>query len=210
MRADGHLAAFPEQFAFGGRPGLQDLGRVPVVADGDHLFQQRIESRLRAVQFDHQHSRGIAGNAQREGVFHGVEDAAVHQLQRGRQDARSDDLAHDLRGVVDRGERGADRAASLRQPRQPSPNLGNDRQRPFAAANDSRQVQCGRVLHRSEFYDLSVGQHNLQPGDVICRHALFERVRAAGIGGHVAADRGRALAGRIGGVMIPGPGQPLA
>ena len=49
-----------------------------------------------------------------EGVLHGVEDAAVHKLQRGRNDARGYDLAYDLRGVVDRTERGADRAAGLR------------------------------------------------------------------------------------------------
>ena len=44
---------------------------------------------------------------------------------------------------------------------------------------------------------------------MVDRDAIFERVRAAGIGGAVAADRAGALARRVGRVVKAGAGQPL-
>ena len=176
----------------------------------DDLLQQRIEAGLGPVEFDHQHRGRFRRHAQGKGRLDGVEDPAVHEFQRGRNDPRGDDLADGLRGVVDRSKRGADRAAGLRIPRQPGPNLGHDRQRALAAADQSGEVQHGRIFHGSELHDRAVAQHDLQPGHVVDGHAIFQRVRTAGVGGHVAADGRRALARRVGSEVVAGPRQRIA
>ena len=98
----------------------------------------------------------------------------------------------------------------LRIGRQPDPNLGDDRQRALAADQQADQIEPGRIVDRSELDDRAVGQHGFQAEHVVDGHAVLERVRAAGVGGHVAADRAGALARRIGGEVIAGAGQGLA
>ena len=50
----------------------------------------------------------------------------------------------------------------------------------------------------------AVGQHHFDAEHVVDRDAVLERVRPAGVGRHVAADRAGPLARRIGGVVIAG------
>ena len=57
----------------------------------------------------------------------------------------------------------------------------------------------------AELNDRAVGHHRLDPQRVIDRHAIFQGVWTAGIGGHVAADGAGPLARRIGSVVIAGP-----
>ena len=95
---------------------------------------------------------------------------------------------------------------TLRIARQPHPRLGDNGQRPLAADNETGQVQARVVFGgAAEFDQRPVGQHSLDPQHVIDRHAVLERVRPAGIRGHVAANCAGALARRIGRVMISGP-----
>ena len=49
---------------------------------------------------------------------------------------------------------------------------------------------------------VAVGQHDLQAGHVVGREAVLEAVRAAGVLGHVAADRADDLARRVGRVEV--------
>ena len=84
--------------------------------------------------------------------------------------------------------------------------LVHDAERPFAADEEPGQIVAGRVVGRSaEFDDRTVGQHDLDAQHVVDRHAVFERVRPAGVRGDVAADRAGPLARRIGSVVIAGP-----
>ena len=50
----------------------------------------------------------------------------------------------------------------------------------------------------ADAHDFAVGQDQFEARDVIGRHSVGQRVRAAGIFGDVSADRARFLAGRIG------------
>ena len=50
----------------------------------------------------------------------------------------------------------------------------------------------------AELDDLAVGEDERQAGDVVCREAVLEAVRAAGVLGDVAADRADLLARRVG------------
>ena len=102
---------------------------------------------------------------------------------------------------------------ALRIARQPHPDLGDDRQRSFAADDRADQIQPDGILGRSaELHDAPVGQHRFDAQHVIHRDAVFQRVRPAGIRRHIAADRAGALARRIGSVVIAGAlqsvGQP--
>ena len=49
----------------------------------------------------------------------------------------------------------------------------------------------------------AIGPYRLQAQDVIPRHAILETARAAGVGGHSAANTAISAAGRIGGIIQP-------
>ena len=164
-----------------------------------------VEPGFQAVDFDQQHRLGVERKAEVKGRLDGRQDALVHHFQRGGNDARGDDLADRVGGVVDR----SNTPSIVRTPcgiaRQPDPDLGDDGQRPFAADQHADQVEARMVFRRAaELDDRAVGQHGLDAQHVIDRDAVLERVRAAGIGGHVAADRAGPLARRIGGIVIAG------
>ena len=84
------------------------------------------------------------------------------------------------------------------------------RQRALAADQHARRdpSPAGRSTGPS-CEDRAVAQHGLHAEHVIDGHAVLERVRAAGVGGHVAADRAGALARRVGGEVVAGAGQGL-
>ena len=68
----------------------------------------------------------------------------------------------------------------------------------------------GRIVDRPELNDRAVAEHGLHAEHVVDGHAVLERVRTAGIGGHVAADGAGALARRVGGEVEAGAGQGLS
>ena len=99
---------------------------------------------------------------------------------------------------------------ALRIAREPHPDLGDDAERAFAADNRADQVGPRRILGRpADLHDLAVGRDQLHAQHVVDRDAILERVRPAGIRGHVAADRARPLARRIGRVVKAGARQVL-
>ena len=122
---------------------------------------------------------------------------------------RRDDFAHGLRGVVDRIEDRPHGPIVLRIGRQADPHLGDDRQRAFAAHQHAQQVKAGEMIDRAKLQDRAVAEHGFQAEHVVDGDAIFERMRAAGIGGHVAADGAGALARRVGGIVIARAGQRL-
>ena len=81
-------------------------------------------------------------------------------------------------------------------------------QRALAADDRADEVEAGRIFRRAaEAHDLALGGDDFEAEDVVHGDAVFERVRAAGVGADVAADRARALARRIGGVVVAGAGE---
>ena len=81
--------------------------------------------------------------------------------------------------------------------------LRDDAERPLRADDDAGQIVAGVVLGRAAgAHDPAIGQHELDAEDVIDGDAVLERVRPAGVGGHVAADGAGALARRVGGEVV--------
>ena len=84
---------------------------------------------------------------------------------------------------------------------------------PSLPTKRANEIESDRVFGRSaELDDRAVGHDRLDRQRVVDGHPVFQRVGAAGVGGHVAADRAGPLARRIGSIMISGPfqcvGQP--
>ena len=76
-------------------------------------------------------------------------------------------------------------------------------ERPLGADEGAQEVVAGPVeLLAADLHELAVGQHELEPGDVVGGEAVLEAVRAAGVLGHVAADRADDLARRVGRVEV--------
>ena len=74
--------------------------------------------------------------------------------------------------------------------READPDLGDHGQRAFAAAQHAGQVQFGRIVHGPKLHEGTIAQHDFQTEHVVHRHAVLQRMRSAGVGGHIAADRG--------------------
>ena len=105
-RADGRLAALPEQLPLLGRGCLQHFPGPEPLAELDDLLLLPIQSRLRPIDFDHQHRAGVGRKAELKRLFDRRQNALVHQFHRRGNDARRDDLADGVAGVVDRVEDG--------------------------------------------------------------------------------------------------------
>ena len=183
--------------------------RAPLVAaDFGDAVALGVEADFEAVDFDDQHRLGVEREAEVKRRFDGDDDALVHHFERGRDDAGADDAADRLRGVVDRVEHGEHRAVALRIAGEPDPDFGDDGERALAADDRADQVEAGRIFGRAaEADDLALGRDDFEAEDVVDGDAVFERVRPAGVGADVAADRAGALAGGVGGVVVAGAGE---
>ena len=134
-------------------------------------------------------------------------DELVHHLQRAGDNARRDDVADGLTGVFHALEHAEHRFIGLRRFDKPHQHLRDDAEHPFAADDRAAQIVALHLLaavgFRAEPNDLAVGQHHFETEHVVGGDAVFERVRSAGIGGHIAADGAGGLAGRIGRIEQP-------
>ena len=160
--------------------------RVGLLIDGD----------FEAVDFDEQHRPGVQREAEVERRFDRLDDPLVHHLQRGRDDARADDVADRLGRASDGVEDAEHRAVRRRVARQPHPDL---RARCRTSPRCRRTGRSDRSPATSSHgppncTTLAVGQHDLDAQHVIDGDAVLERVRPAGVGGDVAADRAGPLA----------------
>ena len=90
-----------------------------------------------------QNGFGVEWKAEFERCLHRDEDAVIHHLERGRDDACADNAADRLRGIVDRVKHGQHRAVALRIARQAHPNPGDDGKRALAADNRADQIGPG-------------------------------------------------------------------
>ena len=153
-----------------------------------------------SIDFDQQNCRGVERKAEMRGRLDRHQDPLVHHFQRGRNDAGGDDGADRFGGVVDRVE---NRPASSARPCGSRVNRVQ-----ILVTTASVPSLPTSVPTRSSPAMSSAGPPNwtIEPSvitasiakRVIDRHAVFQGVRTAGIGGHVAADRAGPLARRIG------------
>ena len=117
-----------------------------------------------------------------------------------------DDGRHRVPGVPGRLEEGHERAHRLGRGHDADGDLRRHAERALRADEDAAQVVAGQVeLLAAQLDDRAVGQHDLQAADVVRGEAVLEAVRAAGVLGHVAADRAHDLRRRVGRVEVRGP-----
>ena len=119
-------------------------------------------------------------------------------------DARGDDRRDRAAGRVGVGEGGEQRLDRLGRAQQPHRDLGRDPERALRADERADEVVAGGVGRRAgaELDDLAVGRDDLEARHVVGGEAVLQAVRAAGVLGHVAADRADLLARRVGRVEV--------
>ena len=98
------------------------------------------------------------------------------------------------------------RPRAFRRLEQAHGDLGDDAELAFGADDQSEEIVAGRIEARAaDIDDLAVHQHDAHAEHVIGGDAVFQAMRAAGIGGDIAADGAGDLARRIGRVEKPSP-----
>ncbi len=123
---------------------------------------------------------------------------AAHEFETGQRGAEpSAGARQDFHGVIDAVQRQQRRAGRDRARVQLEGGSGDDAQRAFAADVQVAKVVAGVVLAQAAqaVPDLAFGGHDLQAQREIARVAIAQHLRAAGVGGQVAAD-GAAAFGR--------------
>ena len=142
---------------------------------------------------------GVAGVDEGFGRLDGE---PVHHLEPGGDHAGGDDVADrraGLRHVVEGGEHHL-RAFGPRQ--QFHRDFGDHGEHAFRARHQRQQVVAGRVRRlAADFQQLAVHGERAQRHHVVHGEAVFQAVHAAGILGHVAADRAGDLRRGIGCVV---------
>ena len=155
-----------------------------------------------SVGLHEQERLAIAGQADFGVVLDAADGHAVEELQGAGDDLRRDDVGDRLRGVF--------HAVIARQHRATGGGAGDDFEQDFGDDAEGAFGSDEEVLHRvardilhagvAEMCDAAVGQNDLEAHDVIAGHAVFKAAQAAGVFGHIAADRAdfhRTRVGRI-------------
>ena len=114
------LRALPQPRALALVRGDAHLGGAAALEDRAHRVERRVRLLVAAVDLHQQQRLGIAREAQRHVALARLDHDAVHHLERGRDDARADDLAHRLAPPARTdGERREQRLGALGQRQQP-------------------------------------------------------------------------------------------
>ena len=165
-------------------------------------LKQRSDLCRRTVELDDQNRVGRREVRMHRGLRR-LNRERVHHLDGRRDDARADDRRHRLAPRIDAVERREQRLHALRLAQDPHDDLRRDAERPFGTDEQAEQIRAGRIHQRAaDIGDLAVGQDHFERQHVVHREAVLETVRAAGVLGHVAADRADLLARRIGRVVV--------
>ena len=155
-----------------------------------------VDAGLQPVHFDEQYGRGVLGNA--AGVdsgFDRLNGVLVDHLQGRGYDAPRNDAGNRLGRFRHRIVNGQKRFHRRRRVQQANSHFGRDSQGSLGTDEGSHQVETDRVSGRgSQSVDFAVRQHGLQFKHMVGGDAILERVRTAGVFGHVAPDGRRNLA----------------
>src|SRR5205807_3497792 len=192
------LASSPDLRAFGVVDRLAQFERTRRAAMLFDLDAVGLDLCLRSIQLDDEHRTRPGWVTTRHGGFGSLDRECVHHLDRSRHDPRRDDLAHRGTGLIHRAKGGEQRAHGLRRPRQTNRYFGRDAESPLATNERTYEV-IARWIRRisTEPLDTAVRQHDFESGDVMCREAVLQAMRAAGVLRHIATDRADLLARRI-------------
>ncbi len=122
----------------------------------------------------------------------------VHELDRHGDDAGGDD-ATDARGrLLGRVEAEQHRAGAFRRLQQPHRGLGDDAELALGADDQREEIIARRIeIIAADIENLAIHHHDADGEHVVHRHPVFQAMRAAGIGGDVAADGAGDLARRV-------------
>ena len=205
QRSERALARFPQRRTASRIARMLHLCALVIFADGNHLPQLGIEQLVDAVEFDQHQRLRIAGESEVERFLHGANHRTVHHLHRRRQQPRGDDLAHGFAGIGARVERRDQRAKARGLGYEADPELGDDAERPLAAADQPGQIERSvfvRAVLSAALKDRSIAKNDVDAQDVIAGDEVLEGVDAAGIGGGIAAYGAGPLAGGVGGKVV--------
>ena len=153
---------------------------------------ENVRTRLFAV-----HDRGedgVAGECCR-----GIDDVALHELDRLRVKVGQLDLRHGGDGGLHVGKREDEAHVHFRLRDELERQLRDDAERALRADHQVQQAVAGAGLAHglAELHDSAVGQHHGHGQHVVARDAVLHGAHAARVRGHVAAH-GRGLFARVG------------
>ena len=166
------------------------------------MFTLLLDAIGQAIEFHDEHRAGIEREAEVIRLLNGLRDELIHHLQRAGHNARADDFADSLAGVIHtfkNAEEGLERGWRFHQTHQ---HARDHAEHSLAADRRAAQVVAvyflAAVRLDAEPFHGAIGQHHFVAEHVIGGNTILERVRPAGVRGHVAADGAGGLAGRIG------------
>ena len=166
---------------------------------GEDLLQPGGALAAGPVELDEQRRPRVLGVTGVGHVFARADGEVIHHLDGRRDDPLLDDLGDDPGGIAGRLEEGHERLDRLGRRHDAQQDLRHDAERPLGANEGRREVIPRPVeLRAADRHELAVGQDHLESAHVVCREAVLEAVRTAGVLRHVAADRADDLARRVG------------
>ena len=160
-----------------------------------------LQASSQAIEFNDQNSPGVERKTKMISGLDGLRDELIHHLHRAGNDARSDDIADGLAGVLDVFENTEHGLVSLRGFDELNQHAGDDAEHSLTTNHPAAQVIAIWLFAAARFGaepdDLAVGQHHLKTEHVIGGDTVLKRVRSAGVHGHITADRTGRLAGGV-------------
>src|SRR6267378_576563 len=199
--AEGALAAFPKIHSLLLGLCCSNFAGAICFANLDHAPSLFFEARGQAVEFDDQYRSGVEWKTKLISGFDGLGYELVHHFHRAGNDAGSDDIADGLAGIIDALEDAQHCLVSLRRPNEPDQDASNDAEHSFATDGGAAQIVAAGFFAPVGFGpepdDLAIGQYHFKAEHVIGRDAKFERVRSAGVHGHIPTNGAGRLAGWV-------------
>jgi hypothetical protein len=198
------LATLPQQLALRIVGGAPDLARTVTLANRAHGIGLVGHGLAQSFQLNQQHRAGIHRVAGMGRFLDAAQRLAVQHLQRDRRDALRSDGGNRIGRIVDGVENREQRFDSFGDLGELDRNRGYDRHRAFGSDEQAGQIVAAGIHGlATHVRDAAVGQHHLEPGNVVHGDAMRQSVRAAGIFRDVAADGGGALARWVGREVQP-------
>src|SRR6516225_11682535 len=203
--AEGVPAALPQQLALFGGASHSEFTRATQRAGLAELFGLFFDGFPQTLELNQQDGGGVAGIAGVRGLFNHAEHHAIEHLDGDRSDGAGGDLGDGAAGVGTRFENRQHGLDALGPVREANRDFRDQHHRAFRPGEEAGEVVAGQIeLSAAGFHHRTVGEDQFEAKHMIGGDAVGQRVRAAGVLGHVASDGAGALAGRIGRIEIAG------